>query len=173
MLLIKSLQWTRAVGVARAEPSRAGSTPSHSRFLAHVGLVLLCRALPAQVPQEELPGLAPQAGAQTLGGRGGGQLRGASPWLPAALPCPAPPTPRLLTPEKIRAFSSGSRCRQPSGPKWPVHSSSVTGGARSTAGLGPSSTWGIRGEAGEPRASAAQQPPALPPAPSKASQSHS
>lgn len=59
----------------------------HSRFLAHVALVLLCRALPAQVPQEELPGLSPQAGAQTLGTEVEGSSEG--PPLGCPPPCPA------------------------------------------------------------------------------------
>lgn len=74
---------------SRAEPSRAGAVPSHSRFLAHVGLVLLHRALPAQVPQEELPGLAPQAGAQTLGA----EVEGSSEGPPLGCPPPCPSLP--------------------------------------------------------------------------------
>ena len=125
-------------------PGRAGP-PEDSRFLAYVGLVLLSCAFPAEVPQEELPGLAPQAGAQTLGVQEGRQLSGALFWL-----CPILPPVLALTPEKIRFFSSGTCCRRPSGPTWRAHSSSVTGGPRSTVGRGPSST--CRQRANEPGA---------------------
>lgn len=133
-------------GTCGSEPAnQRGRRPAgggaHSRLLTHMRLVLLGRALPAEVAQEELPGLLPQAGAQALraGGAGGAQ-RG-----PLGRPRPAPPRPpqaQRLTPEKMRARNSGTCCRRPSGPMWRAQSSSVTGGARSTAGRGPSSTCG-------------------------------
>lgn len=42
------------------------ATLSHSRFLPNVRLVLFSSALPAKVPQKELPSLSPKARAETL-----------------------------------------------------------------------------------------------------------
>lgn len=65
---------------------------------------------------------------------------------PGQLPAHLSLHPPILTPEKIRFFNSGIFCRRPSGPTWRAHSSSVTGGARSTVGRRPSSTCRTQGQ---------------------------
>ena len=132
--------------------SPAGQGPC---LLTHVFLRTWALCSSIEPSQLRYPRRNFQASRRRLGLRPWGQRwKAAQRGLPLAARHPAPPCPptQFLTPEKMRAFSSGTRCRRPSGPTWLAHSSSVTGGARSTAGRGPSSTWGTRGEAGEPRA---------------------